>query len=69
MTRWDGPPASFRFAVRDTTQKDTAAVFKTVNGRLHNSGRKVNIAPFTKKTIWNRSAKLSSGSERSRILP
>jgi hypothetical protein len=51
MTRWDGLPSSFQFAVRDTTQNDTVAVFKAVNGRLQNSGRKVEIAPFTKANM------------------
>ncbi|TPG86731.1 hypothetical protein EAH72_34465 [Pseudomonas caspiana] len=51
MTRWDGLPPSFRFAVRDTTQNDTVAVFKAVNGRLRDSGRKVDIAPFTKANM------------------
>jgi hypothetical protein len=51
MTRWDGLPSSFRFAVRDTMQNDTVAVFKAVNGRLQDSGRKVDIAPFTKANM------------------
>ncbi len=51
MTRWDGLPSSFRFAVRDTTRNDTVAVFKAINGRLQNSGRKVEIAPFTKANM------------------
>ncbi|HVK93608.1 MAG TPA: hypothetical protein VM571_02660, partial [Noviherbaspirillum sp.] len=50
MSLWD-LPSSFRFAVRDTQQKDIVEVFKASNGRLQNSGRKVEVAPFAKENM------------------
>lgn len=51
MTRWDRLPPSFQVAVRETPQPNFVEVFRSAKGRMQNSGRTVEVAPFTEENL------------------
>jgi hypothetical protein len=51
MTRWEKLPESFPFRIRDTKDLEIVEVFKAEQGGLLDSGRTVEIKPFTKTNM------------------